>query len=643
MPSPKSSPLQPLNAPSTLVRVPVLDAGITFPDVLAPTVAPESLAREIQVPLDDPAFAVRYGLDVTLGEGGMGVVRLAVDRRVGREIAMKTMLSAREARGDSAVRFLREACVQGQLEHPSVVPVYDLGRDPQGALYFTMRRIRGATFEEILARLRAGDPEASKQYSRRKLLSAFTSVCQAVHFAHTRGVVHRDLKPANVMLGDFGEVYVLDWGVAKLVFSPDQAPVERLSVVPETHGTTRTLDGTTMGTPGYMAPEQVRAAANLDLRADVYALGAILFELVSYQPLHAQSTAEGKLLATIAGADARASVRAPQLDVAPEIDAICVRATALDPASRFQSVGELLDALERYLDGDRDLERRRHLAQEYATAARKAADDALAAAVHPTEARREALSGVGRALALDPGNEDAMRTLVRLLTEPPRTMPEEALAEMRASSQATRRATSRGAMAGYLAWFLLVPFELWMGVRSVAGMLVTSLLWAAAAFAARSAFRRPDPGGKPAYAALIATSLAACSTSAVCGPFVLVPTLAVINVTLWILVSDRSLRRAIVGLAGLTILIPAVLEWTRVFHFYNFRDGRVTILQGMLDFRPVPTHAFLFAATLALVGIAAGLTARFRDTLTAAERRLHMQAWQLRQLVRLHPGATHRE
>ncbi|HEX8794739.1 MAG TPA: serine/threonine-protein kinase [Polyangiaceae bacterium] len=632
------------NAISTLVRVPVLDAGVTLSDALASTVAPVSPARAPAIPLDDPGFASRYGLGDPLGEGGMGVVRLALDQRVGREIAIKTIRrSARsEDREDLVVRFLREACIQGQLEHPAVVPVYDLGRDPDGALYFTMRRIRGATFEEIIERLRAGDTEAAKHYSRRKLLTAFASVCQAVHFAHTRGVVHRDLKPANVMLGDFGEVYVLDWGVAKLVSTPDLPARDRPSISPDTHGATHTLDGSTMGTPGYMAPEQVRASREIDHRADVYALGAILFELATLQPLHSEPNAEGKFIATLQGANARASARSPHLEIAPELDAMCMRATALDAADRFQSVGDLIEALERHLDGDRDLERRRLFADDLARAAKRAADEALGEASDPTEARRRALSDVGRALALDPHNERAMRTLVRLLTEPPRTLPEEALAEMRASSQSTSHATSQGVMFGYLAWFLLMPFELWMGVRSAPMVLLTALLWATAAVGAFVALRRSDRGRGWAFGGILATALAACSTSAVCGPFVLVPTLAVINVTLWILVSDPSLRRMIVALGALTILVPAVLEWTRVLRFYNFRDGRVTMLQGMLDFPPVPTHAFLAAATMALVGIAAAVTSRFRDSLTDAERRLHMQTWQLKQLVRLESAASSR-
>ena len=633
MPPLHPSPPTPPRGATTIVRVPVLDTGMQA-DAFATTLAPVSPARHALVPLDDPGFASRYGLDAALGEGGMGVVRLALDRRVGREVAMKTMRSARTSRPDLAVRFLREACIQGQLEHPAIVPVYDLGRDPQGDLYFSMRRIRGETFDAIIERLREGHAEASRAYSRRKLLTAFASVCQAVHFAHTRGVLHRDLKPANVMLGDFGEVYVLDWGVAKLLASVDPVSAgERLSISAETHGATQTLDGATLGTPGYISPEQMQGALDIDARADVYALGTILFELLALQPLHRSETLAGKITSTVGGADARASVRAPHLDVPPELDAICVRATALERTDRYPGAGELIDDLERFLDGDRDVEQRQRLARVHAQVATQAADDALTDAADPTAARRRALREVGRALALDPANEAATATLVRLLTAPPLSMPDEALAELNDSSHATRRANSRGVMLGYLAWFLLMPLEIWMGVRSPALLLVSGLLWAAAGAASYRTLRRPSTHGPSAYLALGATAAAACMTSAVCGPFVLVPALAVINVMLWILVSDRSLRRTIVGLGVLTILVPAVLEWTRVLRFYNFRDGRVTMLQGMLDFPPVPTHAFLAAATLALVGIAASVTVRFRDTLTAAERQLLLHAWQLRQLV----------
>jgi hypothetical protein len=176
-----------------------------------------------------------------------------------------------------------------------------------------------------------------------------------------------------------------------------------------------------------------------------------------------------------------------------------------------------------------------------------------------------------------------------------------------------------------------------MGVRSPWIAALTIVLWVTAAMAAHFSLRRSPSVGKLQTLAIGTTAAACCATSAVCGPYVLVPTLVVINVMLWLLVSEPTERLTIVVSGGLSILLPAALEWAHVLHFYNFRDGRVTILQGTLGFPPAATHVFLLVASLALVGVAALLVTHFRDHLTAAERRLHMQAWQLRQLV---PDAT---
>ncbi len=160
------------------------------------------------------SFETRYQPGELLGEGGMGEVRLARDARIGREVAVKTMRREIGARGES--RFLREARVQGQLEHPAIVPVYDLGVTRDGETYFTMKRVRGRSLDSILEALAAGELDTVAEFTRRRLLTAFSQVCLAVEFAHARGVLHRDLKPANIMIGDFGEVYVLDWGLAKV-------------------------------------------------------------------------------------------------------------------------------------------------------------------------------------------------------------------------------------------------------------------------------------------------------------------------------------------------------------------------------------------------------------------------------------------
>src|SRR5262249_4752980 len=142
-----------------------------------------------------------------LGRGGMGEILLAHDHRIGRAVAVKVSHSVDpEIGGESLRRFLREARVQGQLDHPAVVPVYDLRVRPDGAAFFTMKRIRGTTLDAALAGLRRGEADAEQRWTRRRLLTAFLMVCQAVELAHARGVVHRDLKPANIMLGDYGEV-----------------------------------------------------------------------------------------------------------------------------------------------------------------------------------------------------------------------------------------------------------------------------------------------------------------------------------------------------------------------------------------------------------------------------------------------------
>src|SRR5262249_34851822 len=207
-----------------------------------------------------------------------GEVLLSRDARIGRDVAMKIVRVREGAPPDHQARFLREARVQGQLEHPAIVPVYDLGRDPDGRAFCTMKRVNGATPEESLDRRAAGEADAAARYGRRKLLAAFVQVGLAVDYAHSRGVVHRDLKPANIMLGDFGEVYVLDWGLARVSGEEERGAGAAATV--EGSGAIQTEFGAVLGTPGYMAPEQARGGRDVDARADVYALGSMLFEIL---------------------------------------------------------------------------------------------------------------------------------------------------------------------------------------------------------------------------------------------------------------------------------------------------------------------------------------------------------------------------
>jgi hypothetical protein len=590
--------------------------------------------------LSDEGFASRYAVGDTLGEGGMGIVRMGLDRRIGREVAIKTVKGAETGAG---VRFLHEACVQGQLEHPAIVPVYDLGRDASGVPYFTMKRVRGVTFERIVDALRSGDPGAVQQYTRRRLLAAFASVCQAVDFAHARGVLHRDLKPGNVMLGDYGEVYVLDWGVAKLV-SVDDGPGAVASPFLTDAGDSgaKTVLGARMGTPGYMAPEQVRGEA-VDARADVYALGTLLFELLALEPLHPHHGPRAAVDSTLAGADARPSVRAPALEIPPELDAVCARATALLPGDRFPAVHGIVEAVERYLDGDRDLERRRVLAADHARIALEHAARAMEPGAEGMAARSRTLREVGRALALDPGNEDAVRTLMQMMTTPPVEMPGEARAALNADARLGLRIGARWSAPAYLCWFLHLPLLLWMGIRSWPAYAVASLAWVLAAAVAYVVSLRPPQTPRQPLLLSLTSALGVATTTTIAGPYMLAPTLAAIGAMLLHMAPGRAGRVPAVLLHCLAIAVPAFLQWVGVLpSSYVFGGDGMTIRAGMLWFPPIPSQAFLLLSNIAVIVASAVLMARFRNALTTVEERLHVQAWQLRQLVpeQVQPAGT---
>ncbi|HEY4122743.1 MAG TPA: serine/threonine-protein kinase [Byssovorax sp.] len=283
--------------------------------------------REVAVPLDGRITTVR-----TLGEGGMGIVHLATQATLGRHVAVKTLRHG-VADLDATLRILREAWVTGALEHPNIVPVYDVGVDADGAPIIVMKRVEGRAWSELLgahdeltALLGVKDPLEAN-------LRVFLAVCNAVSFAHDRGILHRDIKPENVMIGAFGEVYVLDWGIAVSLRDDPSGRLPPLAQATEI-----------AGTPSYMAPEMLRGdPLMLSELTDVYLLGAVLYEVFQGEPPHVAPTTEAMVSRIILS----------QPPFAPSFPAearrICARALAADPLDRFESVADLRKAVDDYL------------------------------------------------------------------------------------------------------------------------------------------------------------------------------------------------------------------------------------------------------------------------------------------------------
>jgi serine/threonine protein kinase len=295
-----------------------------------------ALARLAQV-MEAPDLAgTRYELRGRVGRGGMGTVWRAFDRELGREVALKVM-NGPDPRPGGEARLRTEAQVLARLEHPGLVPVHDLGTLPDGRLFYAMKLVRGRRLDEHVRELR---PAAAR-------LRVFERICEAVAFAHAQGVIHRDLKPQNVMVGPFGEVLVLDWGVAKVLADPEgragSPPEPAAAREVDSDAATLTAAGTVLGTPGYMAPEQARGESAVGVAADVYALGALLAFLVGQDPPRALS-------------------------------AVIARARAPHPEDRYPSVGALQEDVARFLSdlpvsayAERPLERARRVAVKYRT------------------------------------------------------------------------------------------------------------------------------------------------------------------------------------------------------------------------------------------------------------------------------------
>jgi serine/threonine protein kinase len=243
----------------------------------------------------------RYSVLSEIARGGMGAILEVQDADLDRRVAMKVLLRDTRKTGtgsgsgngsDSKVstgpveRFIAEAQLTGSLEHPNIVPVHELGLDAQGRVYFTMKRVRGKSLRAVLDKLRQGHEGTLADFTQARLLNTLLKVCDAIEFAHSKGIVHRDLKPENIMVGEFGEVLVMDWGLAKQIGAADIGGFSLgVSLGASDEDSTQTREGTVSGTPAYMSPEQARGnISQIDARTDVFCLGAMLYEMLCLVP-----------------------------------------------------------------------------------------------------------------------------------------------------------------------------------------------------------------------------------------------------------------------------------------------------------------------------------------------------------------------
>jgi tetratricopeptide (TPR) repeat protein/tRNA A-37 threonylcarbamoyl transferase component Bud32 len=316
------------------------------------------------VPLAVPTrLSDRWGRYAVLGEiarGGVGVVLKARDPDLGRDVALKVLRHEHAANRDALQRFVEEAQIGGQLQHPGIVPVYDFGLGSEGQPYFAMKLVKGRTLAQLLA---GREPLAS---TRPALLSVFQAVCQTIAYAHDRGIVHRDLKPSNVMVGAFGEVQVVDWGMSKILARGGAA--DDAGAVEVTHPVVRTVRsstgsapsvvGSVLGTPQYMPPEQARGELDrIDERADVFALGAILCEILTGRPPYVGTEAE--ILAQAAhGALEPAVARVRSCGGDAQLVSLCVSCLAGSPTDRPRTAGVVAAQVSAYLAALEDRARR---------------------------------------------------------------------------------------------------------------------------------------------------------------------------------------------------------------------------------------------------------------------------------------------
>jgi serine/threonine-protein kinase len=531
--------------------------------------------------------ADRYRIGERIGRGGMGEVIAAHDEQIGREVAIKRIRTD-EPSERMIKRFLREARIQGRLEHPAIVPVHELGRDTDGMPFFAMKKLVGNPLSKIV-----DNPDRDRaKYGRQRLLRAFVDVCLAIEFAHVAGIIHRDIKPDNIVLGDFGEVYVLDWGVAKVVGEDDDFEDIKSDDL-------QTRAGVAIGTPGYMSPEQAMGETTIDARSDVYALGIVLGNILDADP-----------------------------EPPPELVVLREQATEEKPDARVQTARELGDAVQRFLDGDRDLAMRRRLALEHLDVAKAALPER-----DGFDARRKAMMQAGRALALDPELVEAGQLITQLIVEPPKDVPPEVEADLARDAAAYTMTVAKASMVVCLSYLLLVP-----GLIAMASVGYTVVLVAAAASAFGFMWLESRAGGIYQWPILICNVVVIFILARMYTPLLVAVGFGVL--LCWALISNPVLRTRAASLLGFGLILSAVvapliaelLGWVSPTIVADPTGG--IALRGLAMKDPsFMIHVLAPAYSIVMVGSAALVGHGTRVTAQQLRTKFYVQAWQIRHLM----------
>ena len=286
-----------------------------------------------------------------MARGGSSLLRSCWDSIMGRTVALKTLLPKASTNPSERRRFLREARVTAQLAHPATVPVYEIGKTDEGQLYFTMKCIAGENLFKILQRLSWGDKTTEQEYPLHILIDMMTQAAQALAYAHVHGVIHRDVKPENIWVGKFGEVILLDWGVAKVWGQSDKDAIptqeldQKLATSKDKQLQTLTIEGKRPGTPLYMSPEAVLGNRNIDERTDIFSFGVLMYEVLTFSEPFRGPTILHTFDNIINFSPPSLLKKAPARKIPEALDRIVLKAIEKDPNDRYESMLDMIDDL----------------------------------------------------------------------------------------------------------------------------------------------------------------------------------------------------------------------------------------------------------------------------------------------------------